>query len=304
MLIQKKRIRNIENYISNFDGREIYIAHSLPDAKKSESIGFTSQRDLGEEVLPKIIGSITRFNSNGKSVPDKKAPKETAYRQVSWTWKKWAGRGGTEEVTETREIAYQRYKRIFTPPPALELKIVENLEGERLIISPKLVLDNAHKDKVLHCINLFLEIFGLCEVVDEKLDTIVKSKSIKLNWRLLPQGVYPWDDIGPKILSAINIRGKGNAAVVEGRLELVNSKKPDFVAVGEAGFQGYVIFGFINKNTYVLESSQCNNATYIFDNNWKVLSQLSKAEILDSNLHKARIIHRRNWPAEIVKYLP
>ena len=78
MLIQKKRIRNIDNYIPNFDGRDIYIAHSLPDAGKTDSIGFSSQRALGEEVLPKILGPITRFNANGKSVPDKTAPKETA----------------------------------------------------------------------------------------------------------------------------------------------------------------------------------------------------------------------------------
>ncbi len=71
MLIQKKRIRNIDNYIPNFDGRDIYIAHSLPDAGKTDSIGFSSQRALGEEVLPKILGPITRFNANGKSVPDK-----------------------------------------------------------------------------------------------------------------------------------------------------------------------------------------------------------------------------------------
>ena len=44
MLIQKKRIRNIDNYIPNFDGRDIYIAHSLPDAGKTDSIGFSSQR--------------------------------------------------------------------------------------------------------------------------------------------------------------------------------------------------------------------------------------------------------------------
>lgn len=67
MLIQKKRIRNIDNYIPNFDGRDIYIAHSLPDAGKTDSIGFSSQRALGEEVLPKILGPITRFNANGKS---------------------------------------------------------------------------------------------------------------------------------------------------------------------------------------------------------------------------------------------
>lgn len=306
MLIQKKRIRNIDNYLTNFDGRNVYISHPLPDITKSESIGFTSNQTVGEEVLPRIIGAITRFNANGKSVPDKKAPKETAYRQVSWTWRKWAGRGDTEEVTETREIEYKRYQRIFTPPPSIELKIVENLQGERLVISPMLTLNNSNKMEVTHCINLFLEIFGLCEVVDEKLNTIVKSNSIKLNWKLLPGGTYPWSTLGPQVLSGLKIsgNGKGNAAVVEGRLELINSKKPDFVAVGKAGFHGYVIFGFTNDDIYVLESSQCNNATYIFDNNWQQLSQLTKAEILDANLHHARVIHRRNWAAEIVKYLP
>ena len=30
MLIQKKRIRNIDNYITTFDGRDVFIAHALP----------------------------------------------------------------------------------------------------------------------------------------------------------------------------------------------------------------------------------------------------------------------------------
>ncbi|UJE00895.1 hypothetical protein FS592_20850 [Serratia plymuthica] len=303
MLIQKKRIRNIDNYITTFDGRNVYIAHALPNQQKSESIGFTANQSLGEEVLPRIVGAITRFNANGKSVPDKTVPKETAYRQVSWTWKKWAGRGETEEITETREIEYQRYQRIFTPPPSIELKIVENLQGEKLIVSPMLSLQNSNKDQVVHCINLFLELFGLCEIVDDSLNTIVKSTSIKLNWSLLPQGEQPWGTLGPQIFSVIKI-GKGNSAVVEGRLELVNSKKPDFVAVGRAGFQGYVIFGFTSRDIYILESSQCNNATYVLNNNWQHLSQLTKAEILDGNLHQARVIHRRNWAAEILRYLP
>jgi hypothetical protein len=304
MLIQKKRIRNIDNYITAFDSRNVYIVHPLPNQQKSVSIGFTPNQLVGEEVLPQIVGAITRFNANGKSVPDKKSPKETAYRQVSWTWKKWSGRGETEEVTETREIEYQRYQRIFTPPPSIELKIVENLQGQKLVISPKITLIDKNKDLVTHCINLFLETFGLCEVVDDQLNTIINSQSVKLNWSLLPQGKHPWTAIGPQILSAINIKGKRNAAVVEGRLELINSKDPDFVAVGRAGFQGYVIFGFSSENIYVLESSQCNNATYIFDDNWQHLSQLTKAEILDGNLHHARVIHRRNWAAEIRKYLP
>ncbi|MCU6190575.1 hypothetical protein KWH79_22285, partial [Enterobacter bugandensis] len=144
---------------------------------------------------------------------------------------------------------------------------------QKLVISPKLTLTEENIDVVTHCVNLFLEFFDLCEDADEDLNNIVTIYFIKLNWSLLPQGQYPWTTIGSQIMSAIKPRGKGNAAVVEGRLELINSKEPDFVAVGRAGFQGYVIFGFPNHNTYVLESSQCNNATYIFNNDWQQLSQ-------------------------------
>ena len=46
MLIQKKRIRNINNYITVFDGRDVFIAHALPSQQKGQSIGFTANQSL------------------------------------------------------------------------------------------------------------------------------------------------------------------------------------------------------------------------------------------------------------------
>ena len=67
--------------------------------------------------------------------------------------------------------------------------------------------------------------------------------------------------------------------------------------------KGYLIFGFLEENLYVLECTQTNNATYILENNWEHLSGLTKAEILENNLHKERIIHRENWFEEIGRAL-
>jgi len=67
------------------------------------------------------------------------------------------------------------------------------------------------------------------------------------------------------------------------------------VAVGQAGFHGYVVFGFPDRDLYMLESTKINNATYVFAKNWKLLSQMTKAEILNSALYTDRIIHRKNW---------
>ena len=46
---------------------------------------------------------------------------------------------------------------------------------------------------------------------------------------------------------------------------------------------------------YILESVFPNNATYVLQDNWEKISQLSKAEILSQNLHKARIVHSESW---------
>lgn len=69
--------------------------------------------------------------------------------------------------------------------------------------------------------------------------------------------------------------------------------------MGQGGFNDYLLFGFPNKNIYVLESIRFGNATYVFDRNWEELSQLSKKEILDNDLHVNRIIHIEGWEQNV-----
>jgi len=79
----------------------------------------------------------------------------------------------------------------------------------------------------------------------------------------------------------------------------VNKYGPEFLAVGRAGFWGYVIFGFPDKDIYILESIYFGNATYVFADNWETLSTKTKAEILDAKLQKDRIIHKESWDRNI-----
>ena len=69
--------------------------------------------------------------------------------------------------------------------------------------------------------------------------------------------------------------------------------------MGRGGFSGYVVFGFPEKNIYVLESAYTGNATYIFDERWEQLSKMTKAEILNEQLQTDRIIHRVGWNRRI-----
>ena len=90
-----------------------------------------------------------------------------------------------------------------------------------------------------------------------------------------------------------------NQVVITYRLTTITDFEPEFVAIGRAGFSGYLIFGFPKKNLFVLESLYSGNATYVFAEKWEGLSKLTKAEILQGKLQKDRIIHRENWESQI-----
>ena len=62
------------------------------------------------------------------------------------------------------------------------------------------------------------------------------------------------------------------------------------------GWARYRMYGNINKPPHA-------EPTYIFDKDWKTLSQLSKGEILHAGLEKNRIIHREGWEHNIRKIL-
>jgi hypothetical protein len=44
-------------------------------------------------------------------------------------------------------------------------------------------------------------------------------------------------------------------------------------------------------------------ATYVFDRDWKEVSKLTKKQIIDGGLAKARLIHNKSWKNEIDKLL-
>ena len=50
---------------------------------------------------------------------------------------------------------------------SVELTVVEN-EDNIIIISPEIAFKEENKDEIVHMVNLFLEIFGECQVLDDK----------------------------------------------------------------------------------------------------------------------------------------
>jgi hypothetical protein len=230
---------------------------------------------------------------------------ETCYRIIEWTWKQWCGRGQTEEVTDFVDVPYKRYPRTFVPLYAVELTVTTNKNGEKYIVSPTFLCDTSKEDKeLLHVINMFLEIFNECYILDESIEKINVPKLIKLNWDILPPGEFPWEIRRKQIEPFIQKAKPGNRSVVMYRVKHIINFGPDFVAIGKAGFSGYLILGFEKKGLFIFESIYTNNATYVFNKNWKELSLLTKREILTNKLQKERIIHRKiSWENRINELL-
>jgi hypothetical protein len=306
MFIKQERKRSLK-ILDSQNGKTIRIGVMVKQNNliEAERIGFSSSLSEGETILPTSIGPVTRRNAEGYFQIHRDKPKEVCYRTIEWTWKQWCGRGETEEVSDFVDVPYERFPRTFIPPYAVELTVVTNKKGEKYIVSPAYLCDTSNKkQEILHVINLFLEIFKECYILDDGIENITVPKLIRLNWDILPPGQYPWEERREQIEPFIQKAKPGNQSMVRHRVKYIAKFDPDFVAIGKAGFSGYLILGFEKRRLYFFESTRTNNATYIFDKNWGELSLLTKREILVNGLQKERVIHRKDsWENRINELL-
>lgn len=298
MLIRGRRIRSLDRHLRGVrDGSPVVVGLNDIErfAARLAAVGFSDSLAPGERVLPLPVGPRTRFNAEGDYLVHKDQPMETAYRQAEWHWTEFRGRYDTQEVSKIVDVPYQRYPRTFRSPPSVELTIAVRPTGEKLVISEAVPYRVAEPDALLHRINVFLELFGEAETLTENLDGYIVTEVRRLNWSLLPPGEHPWPQLRSQLNEHVDRAPEGNRPVLLHRLETVNSFGPTFTAIGRAGFAGYIVFGFPEKEIYVLESLYYGNATYVFGERWEELSQRTKAEILSAHHEEARIIHREGW---------
>lgn len=292
-----KRVINPKKYLPLIkEGEYFYIGFEIKKETEGllKDLGFSPNLLTGETVLPAIVGPVSEFNAEGKEKVCKDLPKETVYYPREWSVTDWGG----YEHTGVSYIAYERYPRELVPPPSLELQILEK-DGKKIIISKKFKKIDSEYVEIKHAMNLFLEIFKDMQILKDDLTTAIKTKVIRLNWELLPPGVNPWKRVGDQVKKIAQGNSSGEKAMIAERFKQIEIYQPDQVAIGLGGFAGYLVFGFKDKNIYLLESLRYGNATYIFGTDWQTLSQMTKAEILQNNLHTRRIIHSDNWDTEI-----
>lgn len=302
MRITKHHVSNLDLYLGGIADEEAFrVVASLP-IERCERVGLPRSPRVGDTVLPRVVGPVTRFNARGRWIVRRDLPKEPRYiRTVTWRWTQWAGRDQTEHE-DFRDIYRDCYPRDLVPPPSVELSVI-GIDGAQHITTPELKKSDTNAEHNRHCVNLLLEIFGSCELVNSSLRPMRLPMLRRANWRMLPPGDYPWEKVEAHIDAAVGIRSGDTKRVIWDRQATIKAFNPDEIYVGEAGFDDYLAYVFTTRRLVVLESVRKDNAIYVFGLDWKRVSQLSKGEIVRGNLQTARIVHTKGWKGQLARLM-
>lgn len=297
MKIKGKSIRNLSSVLRLVGAKEnVRLAVDIESLKQCEisMLGFSSEQNVGDYLIPSAIGKITKYNANGREIIRYDLPKRPESIMYYGTTRDW--HGGLHSSTKTRTIP--KYPREYVNAPSEILQLVE-IDGKKYIASSLLNLSDLDEDRNLHVCNLMLECFSEFEVFDILSNKIIGPTLRRLQWEILPKGIYPWEKSKSIISEATKHLDAKDREVIEYRMKRISRHEPDFLATGRGGFSGYFVYGFESKGIYVLESIHLDNATYVFDSDWEILSQLTKNEIINGKIKHNRIIHNGRWAVSI-----
>lgn len=137
MMVSRKT-RNINGDLAHLRAGEQYLL-GLPlnsiQPQHLERAGLGARPTNGTCVLPPATRSAaSRRNANGFDIIHRDQPKETRYRQISWTWTEHHGRD-TVEKTGVKDVPYLRYPRTSIPPYAVELQIQTRPDGASFVVA-------------------------------------------------------------------------------------------------------------------------------------------------------------------------
>lgn len=290
MQILKNRIVELSKYITHIeDGESFYIVTSIQDAQQRNlvKVGAFNGWQNYLSILPAQIGPKTKFNKMGKYIALKDQPKEL----YTYFVKPKYYPNGTYRKGYYRTIS--RYQRGKINPPNSHI-VCNEISGDKFVVSQQHIKTVENYELIKHEINLFLEIFGNCQIVKNLLDVHNQSNIEYVDWEILPKGEYPWlrNQLAAKRYYKKSL---DKQQAIKDRHDYVEKYNPDKVYIGADSFSNYYVFAFLQKNLYILESSEDGNATYIFNESSEEFSKLTKSELINNNLFTHRFIHNETW---------
>jgi hypothetical protein len=90
----------------------------------------------------------------------------------------------------------------------------------------------------------------------------------------------------------------------EDRIAHAYSFRPEHVYIGEDEFDGYFAFVFPKASLVLLENPIEGNAAYVFADDWRQLSKLTKTELLQNHRGQfEHVPHKGAWKSRLGRLL-
>ena len=273
------------------ENKQYYIA--VRATKENLSKLNLSNFEEGLLIQPSIKFGVTcRKNVFGYTEINKNLPKENrCVRTFLWEWKLFNGERQSR-IVDVNKYCYQKIKH---KPYGIEIELARVNDIDMLITKVN------ELENIKNIINLYLEVFNYCELLDEDFKINIDNITTKrCNWVILPPDLII--EIN-KIKKSKTINNKKHQKNYDqARLDILKKYKPIVRYEGVNGFQGY--YAYIYKERCVLESPIYGNATYVIKkDNWENLSKMTKTELINSGELLSRIEHNKDWINNIGKLI-
>lgn len=304
MKIHRKSVRKVARYVHpTLEDKYVRVISTFEslDDKSWDRLSLSKPLEEGESYLPPPVGRFSRFNAEGRWIVRRGEPKERRYITTIWTRRsEFRGRDHREEVEAAHDVHRMCYPRDPIPPP--ENEIFGFRVDDKVYAATEAVPLPSSSERLQHQVNLMLELFGECEIVRADGQSASPAKTTR-RWTFLPPGPYKSGEIAEAIKPILENLRSGDQLIVADRQDFMEGLDPQEVARGEGGFNDYLAYVFPQHGKVILESIRRDNAIYIFDGAWEAFSRLTKRQIIDQKVHKARIVHSTGWKSKVLNVL-
>lgn len=251
-------------------------------------------------VPPPSQGKYSARNVEGYEVVRKDLPLETHHHPAETP--NW---GDSYYGTHTVWLPHKAYPRDFHPPRELEIILhCSDTDAARasFVIAARVdeVLSQTAPDfeeRLLADLNLLQENLWACGVEPADSSLADYARTLHLSWDILPPGSRE-DAIQRLFRGRSPTQAERDTA--SSRYDFFQSLNPNQIIVGSSGFRRY--FGaLLEDDLVVFENIQYGNAVYVMYENWQLLSQRSRLELLSGRLGDQfdRVVHLEGWQTEV-----
>lgn len=265
---------------------QFYIAATLRD----EDLRLLMHYGIKANQTPRIPiphRSATRWNADGKWILLKDQPKETRFFVRAYHLKDWQGNDLFGTYVQERRC----YQRKLLPPIECAFIIEDG------VLYSELLKNSAENmDRIKTAMNVVLEMVGRFEIrTADKAPALPPIKQVEVPWEILRAGTRDMEQLSSYIAKTVEKKSEAQRVAIAKRHTHLQKMQPEFVVMGTQNFFGYVVYGFPEKNLFIFESNEINNATYVFRGDWEAASRLTKMEVLTGGLQEARVYHTEQW---------